>query len=99
MIKEMKPLSLEEAREISTKNDGKDLEEYFKSFIKLKKKDVESLRKDLEALDNHKIRQEYIIKIIDFLPEDASDINKIFVDVSLDENETKQIIEIVKKYK
>ena len=44
-------------------------------------------------------QKEYIIKVIDFLPEDASDVNKIFTEVSLDENEIKQITEIVKKHK
>ncbi|MBI2124317.1 hypothetical protein HYT92_00855, partial [Candidatus Pacearchaeota archaeon] len=46
-----------------------------------------------------KLKPENIAKIIDFLPEDASDINKIFIDTGLDENETAKIIEIVKKYR
>ena len=45
------------------------------------------------------MKGEHVAKIIDFLPEDASDLNKIFTDVSLDENEIKQIKDIVAKYK
>lgn len=100
MIKEMKPLCMEEAKAISKENGGKEeLEEYFKQFIKIKSKDVAPFRKELESLNNHKIKNIDVVKIIDLLPEDASDINKIFVDVSLDENEIKQILDIVSKYK
>ena len=96
----MKPLSLAEAEQIVKENEGKqELEPYFKKFAELKIKDALELRKELEALNNHKIKQEHIVKIIDFLPEDATDVHKIFIDVSLDENEVKQIIDIVSKYK
>ena len=96
----MKPLCLEEARAISKENGGKEeLEEYFKEFSKLKAKDVAPFKKDLEALGNHKIKGEDLVKIMDLLPEDTSDVNKIFVDLTLDDNEIKQILEIVSKYK
>lgn len=96
----MKPLSLAETEHIVKENEGKEeLEPYFKKFAVLKLKEALELRKGLESLDNHKIKQDHIVKIIDFLPEDASDVHKIFIDVSLDENEIKQITEIVAKYK
>lgn len=100
MIKEMRPLSLAEAEKIIKDSEGSEnLNEYFKKFSKLKLKEAEELRKEIEALGNHKIKQEHIVKIIDFLPEDASDMNKIFHDIGLDENEIKQITEIAAKYK
>ena len=46
-----------------------------------------------------KIKNEHIVKIIDLMPEDASDLNKIFTDVSLTEDETKKILEAVKQFK
>ena len=93
----MKPLSLAETEHIVKENKGKEeLGSYFKKFVVLKLKE---LRKELEALGNHKIKQEYVVKIIDLLPEDASDVHKIFIDVGLDENEVKQILDIVSKYK
>jgi len=99
MIKSMKPLSLIEAKELVGESENKQLEQHLKRFIKLKKQEAGKLRKELEELENLKIKGEYIVKIIDLLPEDASDVNKIFVDVSLDENEIKQILEIVGKYR
>lgn len=96
----MKPLSLAEAKHLVDINKGReDIEPYFQKFTKLKLKDAEALRKELEALENHKIKNEHIVNIIDFLPEDASDINKIFSDVGIDDNEIKQITEIVAKYR
>jgi DNA-directed RNA polymerase subunit F len=100
MIKEMKPLTMVETKNLIEKNEGKaEVAEHLKKFIKLKTKDVEEMRVELNNLKNHKIREEYLVKIIDFLPETAAEINKIFIEVSLDENEIKQIIEIVKKFK
>ncbi len=99
MIKEMKALSLIEAKKLAEENNGKEeLNEFFKKFINIDQKKADSLRKDLEALDNHKIKSDQIAKIIDFLPSDASDVNKIFTEVTLDENEIKQITSIVGKY-
>ena len=96
----MKPLSLAETAQIVKENEGKqELEPYFKKFVVLKLKDALALRKELEALDNHRVKQEHIVKIIDFLPEDASDVHKIFIDVGLDEKDIKQILDIVSKYR
>ena len=71
---------------------------FIKKFSKLDLKNAEKLEEELESLDLIKLKEEYIIKIIDLLPEDAADLNKILVDVSLDEDETKKILEVVKKY-
>jgi len=96
----MKPLTLVEAKKIVDENEGMEsLALYFKKYIKLKMKDVEEMRKEISDLKNHKIKEDHIVKIIDFLPEDASEVNKIFTDVSLDENEIKQITAIVAKHK
>ena len=100
MIKEMKPLSLAEAKQLIEDNGGNEIaEEYLKKFNKLKVKEAQELRKEIEALDNHKIKSEQVVKIVDFFPEDASDVNKIFTDISLDDNEIKQVTAIVAKYK
>ena len=45
-----------------------------------------------------KLKEEHIVKIIDFLPETSEDLNKIFSDVSLDEKEINEILEIVRRY-
>lgn len=77
----------------------KQLKNYIKKFIKIKEKDAENLKKDIEELDMIKIKGEHVVKIVDILPQDFSDLNKIFNDVSLDEEEANKILEVVRKYK
>lgn len=96
----MRPLTLAEVENIVEVNQGSEqIKPYLKKFIKLKLKDSKKMVEELESLNNHKIKKADIIKVVDFLPEDASDLNKIFVEFNLDEDEIKQILEIVKKYK
>lgn len=103
MIIETKPLSLAEARKIvdtvEDKEEKTDIKSYFKKFSKLKETDAKKLREELEALEMMKIKSEHIVKIIDLIPEDSSDINKIFTDTSLNEDEINKILEVIKKYK
>jgi|TARA_Y100000310_G_C20694141_1_gene824273 DNA-directed RNA polymerase subunit F len=74
------------------------LKEYLKKFIKIDSKKSKELFEEIKALDNIKIKDEHIVKICDLLPTDAEEVNKIFIDVSLSEEETNAILEIVKKY-
>ena len=53
----------------------------------------------LEALGLIKVKMEHIVKVIDFLPDDAESLNKIFTDVSLDEDEAKKILDVVREFK
>jgi DNA-directed RNA polymerase subunit F len=56
------------------------------------------MREKLEGLDLMKINDRHISKIIDLLPSNTEEVNKIFVDVGLDEDEAKKVIDIVKQY-
>ena len=95
-------ITLAEVKEIVDKmEDGEKNEEiksYLKKFTKLSKKDAAKLKEELTALNNVKVREENIIKLVDIVPKDAEDVNKIFVDTSLTEEETNAILEITKKY-
>ena len=71
---------------------------FAKKFGKLKPKEAKDLRAKIEALDMLKIRDEHIAKIIDLLPNNKEDLNKIFNDVGLDEDETKKILDTVKEF-
>ena len=100
-VNEMTPLSLVEAKNIveTSKEEGeKEVKSFMKRFIKLDNKETGEIKAELENLNILKMKAEHIVKIIDLLPEDASDINKIFADVGLDENEINKLLEVVKKY-
>lgn len=81
------------------KEDSEIIKSFAKKFIKLNPKEAKALKEKLEALDFMKLREEHIIKIIDLVPEDIDDLNKICVGVSLDEDETKKILETIKEFK
>lgn len=99
MILEMRPLSLAEVEEYAGDlEEKKDLKDYLKKFKKLNKDKSASLKEELKKLDNMKLKDESIVKIVDFLPNDSESLNKIFTEVSLDEKETEQVLEIINKY-
>jgi DNA-directed RNA polymerase subunit F len=101
MIRSNEPLSMAEA--LGYIKGDKDVEVevkgFIKKFVKLKPAEAKEMREKLEALDLLKLKAEYISKIIDLMPENNEELNKIFTDVSLDEDETKKILDIVKEYK
>ena len=101
MIKNNEPLSMVEVTEYlrKTKESEKDVIGFIKKFIKLNLKEAKELRKKIEALEFMKVKKEHIVKIIDLMPENVGDLNKIFADVSLDEDETKKILETIKEFK
>ena len=96
------PLSLSEAEkimnEVETEDDKQEIKTYFKKFGKISFKKAEEMRAELSTFDEFKVKPEHITKVIDLLPEDEGDLNKIFVDVGLTKDDSTKILEIVKKY-
>ena len=100
MIINNEPLSAVESLEyIKDKEAGdSDLVGFIKKFVKLKPEEAKEIRKKIESLKNLKVKSEHISKIIDTLPENKEDLNKIFVDIGLDEDESNKILDIVKQF-
>jgi DNA-directed RNA polymerase subunit F len=100
MILERTPLNLNEVQEILEDLPESEKKEetkvYLKKFLKTKPEQYKKMKEELEQLDLLKLKKEYIVKIIDLLPEDVAGLNKIFTDVSLNEDETNKILEIIK---
>jgi len=100
MILERTPITMNEVEEIleslPDSEKKQQMELFLKKFLKTKSTQAKKISGDLEKLDLIKIKNEHIIKIIEILPEDSSDINKIFTDVSLNEDEISKILGIVK---
>ena len=100
MIKETTPLSIVETAEYIKKKDAEiDVKGFIKKFAKLNAKEAKELRKTLQDLDFIKMDDKHISKIIDILPTNKEELNKIFVDMGLDENETNKILDETKKFK
>ncbi len=99
MIRNSKPLTLAEVTELAGDSDKeKEVKSFIKGFIKMKPDKAKEMKKELEDLGLLKLKDTHIVKIVDFMPEDASDINKVVTDVSLDQDEVNKILEVVKKY-
>ena len=101
MIKNKKSLSMSESLGYieKTENKDKDIVGFIKKFVKLKPDEATKLREKLEVLDLLKLQEEHISRIIDILPEDSDELNKVFTDVNLDEEESKKILDTVKEFK
>ncbi len=95
MIDHKNSLSMSEASEYVKE---KELQGIMKKFIKIKKDKTTGLRKKIEELNIIKLNPKNVTKIIDFLPEDKEDLNKILTDVNLDENETNTILQTIKEF-
>ncbi len=101
MITNTEPLSMAESLEYieREKDSGEEVKKFIKKFVKIKTEKAKELRKKLEALDLIKVKSEHIAKIIDLLPENQENLNKIFSDVGLDEDETKKILQTIEEFR
>ncbi len=101
MIINKEPLSMAEAFKYIKEDETSetDVIGFIKKFIKIKKDSAEGLRKKLNALELMKVKSEHIAKLIDLMPENKEDLNKIFVEASLNEDEVQKIINTIKESK
>ncbi|HLC77823.1 MAG TPA: hypothetical protein VJH92_01730 [Candidatus Nanoarchaeia archaeon] len=99
MIKENTALSMAEASEFVDKTSGAEIVAFIRKFSELKVEDAKKMRAKLEVLGNIKLDEKSISKIIDTLPESVEELNKLFFSVGLDEDEVKEIVNIVKEFK
>jgi len=88
----------EAAEFIKGDENAAELGKFMKKFSILDAKKAKELRKQLEGLNFIKLKSDSISRIIDVMPGDADDLNKIFVDVGLDENETQKVLDTVKQF-
>ena len=98
-IIESTPLTLSEVSDLAGDTDReKDVKSFIKKFTKMPVDKARAMREDLTKLGLLKLKEEHVVKIVDFMPKDASDLNKVVVDVSLDQGEVNKILDVVKKY-
>ncbi|MFH1174894.1 MAG: hypothetical protein V1725_07190 [archaeon] len=91
-VLEEKPLGMSQVKELLKdikKRDeeltfrGMKTEEYLQLFPVLKEKDAEELFAKLKKLNIPRLKDEYILKIIDILPRDANDVKNILTSYNL----------------
>ena len=101
MINNTTSLSMAESLKYikKTETGDSDVVEFIKKFTELKTEKAKEIRKKIEGLNLLKVKPEHISKIIDLVPEDKESLNKIFTDVSLDEDESKQVLDAIEEFK
>jgi DNA-directed RNA polymerase subunit F len=99
MIKDQRPLTYSEVLDLVGDGEkAKKVKDFIKAFYKVKSADAKKLAEELKELDLLKLKEESIVNIVNFLPQDAADLIKILPDVSLDQEEITKILDVVKKY-
>ena len=100
MINESRPISMAEVVELVGDSErAENIKKFIKDFDVLPFEKANELKEELTALDIIKLKEEYIIKIVDFVPATAAELNKVIIEVSLDADEVNKILEVTKKYK
>ena len=75
---------------------GEAIKKFIKGFNKMPVEKALELKENLKALDLIKLKESHIVKIVDFMPSDAAELNKVIGDVSLDQEEVTKILDVVK---
>jgi DNA-directed RNA polymerase subunit F len=102
MIVEKKPLTMAQAKEVLKDYDtekSKMTSAFIKKFTKLSGPEAEKIFENLKKLNLEKLKDEDLIKIVDFMPEDVDSLRKIFIgsDISLEQDEITKILEVTNK--
>ncbi|MDE1848543.1 MAG: hypothetical protein KGH55_00740 [Nanoarchaeota archaeon] len=99
MISNRESLSMAESKAFIESNENAvELTKFIKKFSGIDLKKARELRLKISELNLMKVKSDQISKIIDLLPETTEDLNKIFVDISLDEDESHKILNTVKEF-
>ena len=98
-IKEEKPITMAEVSELAGDSEkGLAIKRFIKDFTKMTAKKAKEMREELSNLKILKLKEGYIVKIVDFIPKDATELNKILIEVSLDQEEITKILDVTAKY-
>jgi DNA-directed RNA polymerase subunit F len=99
MILDKKPITLAEVQNIVKDLEiTPELKDYLKKFTKLKKNKADELAEAIKKLNNPKIKEDDVVKIVDFLPKEKDDLSKILINTELSEEEANALLNIVQKY-
>jgi DNA-directed RNA polymerase subunit F len=101
MISEQKIVTLAEARELlkGLKTEKAiAVADFIKKFTKLDAKEAVEFKEALHDLGITKLSEEDIVKLVDLVPEDSSDVRKISTgNLTLDQNEIEKILGVFRK--
>jgi len=98
-IREETPITMAEVAALAGDSErGKAIKDFIKKFNKMSAEKAKEMKQELKDLDLIRLKDSSIVKIIDFMPQDAADLNKILSEVTFDQEEVTKILNVVKKY-
>jgi len=99
VVRENKPVTMAEVSSLVGDSDKSVLiKDFIKTFDILSVEKSMELVEELKKLDLIKLKDLYIVKIVDFMPGDAAELNKVVSGVSFDQEEITKILDVVGKY-
>ncbi len=99
-IREETPITLAEVVALVGDSDkAVAIKKFVKNFNKMDVGKAREMKEALVKLDLIKLKDAHIVKIVDFMPSDAAELNKALVEVLLDGDEVTKILEVVKSFK
>ena len=99
-IIEETPITMSEVSALAGDSEkGESIKKFIKQFTKMPVEKAREMKEELKALDLIKLKDAHIVKIVDFMPTDASELNKVLIEVSLDQDEVTKVLDVVSKYK
>lgn len=99
MILDKKPLTLAEVTSMIGDSDkAKEMKDFIKKFSKMKLEDAIKMKEELIALDLIQLKEENIVSIVNFVPKDSIELNKVLANVSLNQEEVDKILNVTKNY-
>ncbi len=99
MILDKKPLTLAEVNNlIGDSEKAQEMKRFIKTFNGMKLEDALKLKEEIIALDLIQLKEERIVNIVNFLPKDATELNKVLSGVSLNQEEVEKILNVTKNY-
>ena len=99
VVKEERPITMAEVVSLAGDSEkAEEIKKFIKQFNKMDVAKAIEMKEGLKALDLIKLKGEHIVKIVDFVPKNASELNKVIIEVSLDSDEVAKILEVTGKY-
>ena len=99
VVKEENPITMAEVASMAGDSEkGETIKKFISNFNEMTAEKAIEFKEELRALNLMKLKESHIVKIVDFIPTDASELNKVIIETSLDQEEVTKILDVTTKY-
>jgi DNA-directed RNA polymerase subunit F len=96
MIIQRTPISLSEALKYASKEKNPELNDFAKKLKVLDLEKAEKLKEELVKLEILKLNEKHFAKIVEMVPKNKEDLNKIVPEANLDDEEQERVLNAIK---